>query len=583
MRADELYWQTQDFMSELIRFYNAYLKQYYDNQNQATIDDLIELINRTHPVERPHPRAERAPQKAKQYEKLDNPTRTSPSIANLTFISPHQVAAPIQLIHENASLIIEHAERRIDFFFYVLLLCFNKNERITVLNPDRQRHQLVHGYKNYPACHSAIIANLQIGDTPLEGYFPYVLNTTIELPRIVNNFDMLIERGRDGGKACAQAILQQVSYGFEPKDAIVDYLAHMIKLFNDIKPTGNDFQKKLIWFYQSLGTFHHLWSCRGFAPYIYTLLQVSEQEQELFNNTLWRYQKYQQKVDEIEGRRQIQYMTNTMTQLTLNQEQEVRPNYTGNFSDQEFRQVTEDILHNRLKELNLVNLGINDLTYWVALLQTNVSVEEFAFYENPIDAKGMIPFFNIINNTQIKKLYLSELQLDDEALIALATALQNNNTLTKLGLVYIKNITNLGVNALLQAMKNNNVIQNVNIDFSDANDMVIDTLCDVIRENKSIKILDFQTNELTDNQINKIFTALQTNTTLTMIGLGDVDFGEQQATVDWILNRNKRLHNGTATTPLYARRAAPRFFPRQQRPTPPVKPLKLRVIKPQPK
>ena len=147
------------------------------------------------------------------------------------------------LLESSKKLIVEHAARRVDLFFYTLVAYYNSQ-----LAPVRARTFLQHGKgrnsfheKNVTqACHSSFFgaftdSNLE-GDSILSNtHFLNSLNATIELPVFVNKLDDELENVclcREKGLR----ILQNVAKGKEdPIDGVSHFLQMMNKSFSDIE------------------------------------------------------------------------------------------------------------------------------------------------------------------------------------------------------------------------------------------------------------------------------------------------------------------------------------------------------------
>src|SRR3990167_6912672 len=123
---------------------------------------------------------------------------------------PQDTTFTLKFVHAHAALIKEHAIRRTDFFFCQLVSIHNLSEKyqghVTI---KKQPARLQHGNGSAKllthACHSALFPHINIvvkqpGKTAknltrqyIRTHFYQQLNSTVELPRIVNSFDCQLE------------------------------------------------------------------------------------------------------------------------------------------------------------------------------------------------------------------------------------------------------------------------------------------------------------------------------------------------------------------------------------------------------
>lgn len=137
-------------------------------------------------------------------------------------------ANPEAMLALSKESIIEHAHRRVDLFFYTLIAYYNTHKSptqdVTRLQHGRGRNS--HDKHNLlQACHSSLIPSF-IDDTYKDQkklnlghrsilcgtHFMHSLNSTVELPAFVNDFDTVLE----SSYACrtkSMEIIQNVSKG----------------------------------------------------------------------------------------------------------------------------------------------------------------------------------------------------------------------------------------------------------------------------------------------------------------------------------------------------------------------------------
>lgn len=176
-------------------------------------------------------------------------------------------------------LIKEHAARRVDLFFYLLLSVYNKQVVVTKASTNKQHGRGDKEELGTAACHSSLFPNVKLVAIPSNSFFwttPIAqdlqsthlhdsLNMTVELPTVVNDFDGQLE-GRYSKTPYTLdclAILNKTAKGeLTPPAAMQQFFQVMNRFFNiyerDYILTGkNDYPqaKKLIWQYQKQGTF----------------------------------------------------------------------------------------------------------------------------------------------------------------------------------------------------------------------------------------------------------------------------------------------------------------------------------------
>lgn len=183
----------------------------------------------------------------------------------------------VELVEEQ---IEEHAARRVDLFFYLLLAVYNKNVNVTKAKTVKQ-HGTGSKELGTQACHSSLFPNLHFEALPSSSWLPAwlraaeepltlaetqfedALNMTVELPKIVNDFDGLIE-----GRAHTTiytlnclVILNKVSKGeMTPKAGMNEFLKNMNDFFTRfekecLSKKETSMAVKKIWEREKAGTF----------------------------------------------------------------------------------------------------------------------------------------------------------------------------------------------------------------------------------------------------------------------------------------------------------------------------------------
>lgn len=204
-------------------------------------------------------------------EKLEHSIRNSQDPAAIdTFLSKK-----IELCEHE---IVEHAERRAQFFFYLLIAVYGKqvivSKSSTILQHGRGSDE--HGTQ---ACHSSILTNVTLEPIPSvwswfsasstpslqNTHLLESLNSTIELPRLVNDFDGHLE-GRCQPtrfvKKCLEILNKAAKSELDPLQGMHEFYKVMQEFFihfekkyllKNKSKTPLSFKK--IWEYQKKGTF----------------------------------------------------------------------------------------------------------------------------------------------------------------------------------------------------------------------------------------------------------------------------------------------------------------------------------------
>ncbi len=150
-----------------------------------------------------------------------------------------------------------HVENRIQLFIHQLFLCYKSN--LVFLNETNAAHQVglsVHLDNCYQAAHSGTLPTLRID--PCEHGVSRVLfgdnekvrdlwNTTVLLPRAVNECDSAIDKSRAGGnrgmsfRTYCVDLLNSVSKGEKnPREALVCFLNRIEIILNKMKSDGKN-------------------------------------------------------------------------------------------------------------------------------------------------------------------------------------------------------------------------------------------------------------------------------------------------------------------------------------------------------
>ncbi len=224
-------------------------------------------------------------------------------------------------VNKSASLIVEHATRRVDFYFMTALFFYNKPATITLIDTNRSL-QYVNGASQYrtEASHSAIISNFQArkktGEELSTGpHLLKTLNTTVELPTIVNDFDGALEgKIQEHLQSKWRKMSIQILHGVsgnadEPRKALVKFLINMLDFFQDEKTQAkywsmnSSIENRLTYVFQCIGTFYFLWSktC-NLDSYINLFMRIDNDKIQQFQERKYiRVNRYKMLSNEIAG------------------------------------------------------------------------------------------------------------------------------------------------------------------------------------------------------------------------------------------------------------------------------------------
>ena len=120
------------------------------------------------------------------------------------------------------------------------------------------------------------------------------------------------------------------------------------------------------------------------------------------------------------------------------------------------------IVNNETVELNLDGreLEDEDIIALSTLLKINNSIEVLSLNANNIQCKGAMAIADLLNKTNIAKLYLQNNYISDDGANALGDALKTNFTLRELSL-HNNNIKDDGAIALTESLKRNHGLENL--------------------------------------------------------------------------------------------------------------------------
>ncbi len=221
-----------------------------------------------------------SPSSDKPKKQAEEPAKTSSPRSNKTAYADNLTAAllmlkrfkvagdPVKTLKKARDLLVEHAARRVDLAFY-LLVAYYKTRIILDIDETTSQHGM--GSKKTietNACHSALISTVKelfrlkpeakyaeslLRDKakavtkpclPTTAHFKNILSMTTELPRGVNYYDIklegkLSESGRSEVRKVLLTLLNEVSCGERtPFQALKIFFIALKKSFSDLEESG---------------------------------------------------------------------------------------------------------------------------------------------------------------------------------------------------------------------------------------------------------------------------------------------------------------------------------------------------------
>lgn len=212
------------------------------------------------------PYASKVPEETKSSSKYSTDVKTEKNIKISSTISNEAT----DIIDKLKDEISEHAARRVDLFFYLLIAVHGKKVKISKADTIKQ-HGKGCRKKGTQACHSSLFPNLKFSDESkstlsLQGtHFDESLNMTVELPEIVNVFDGYLEGNNKNGRyiqACLVVINKVSMNEMSIKEGMNEFLRIMNDFFNEFETeklikmnTENTALLSRVCAYEKAGTF----------------------------------------------------------------------------------------------------------------------------------------------------------------------------------------------------------------------------------------------------------------------------------------------------------------------------------------
>jgi hypothetical protein len=127
---------------------------------------------------------------------------------------------------------------------------------------------------------------------------------------------------------------------------------------------------------------------------------------------------------------------------------------------------------------------------------------------------------------ETQSVYLRNANLDAEGAVALADALAENTSMTKLNLIGNKFGAN-GASALADALKVNTALTTIDLECNGIGDDGASALADALKVNASVTEIDLSCNGIDDEGASALADAVQVNTTVTCIDLNFSIIGDE--------------------------------------------------------
>ena len=193
------------------------------------------------------------------------------------------------------------------------------------------------------------------------------------------------------------------------------------------------------------------------------------------------------------------------------------------FGDYGIAHIATALLTNTtLRTLNISCCGMSDVgvELLVRALAVNRSLEELDIKSNKISGNGIA---YLLKNTALKTLHIN---ISDDGAESLARALAENVPLEKLDISSDK-LSDKTAFHISTALQTNNILRTLNMVWCGISDDGAESLARALAVNSSLQELDISDNEIGDNGIAYIATVLKTNTTLRKLGISSCGISDK--------------------------------------------------------
>ena len=212
-----------------------------------------------------------------------------------------------------------------------------------------------------------------------------------------------------------------------------------------------------------------------------------------------------------------------------------------------FQDALNDIIQNKLAELNLYKNNIDDkqTALLANAMHNNHSLTSLSLLDNQVGSAGASALAKTIqHNHSLTELDLSENKVGDAGASALAKAIQHNHSLTYLGLGWNK-VGDAGASALAKAIQHNHSLTELDLSENKISDAGASALANAIYNNHSLTYLGLGWNKVGDAGASALAKAIHNNYSLTYLDLGWNKVGDAGASA--LANA---IHNNQSLTSL---------------------------------
>ena len=221
------------------------------------------------------------------------------------------------------------------------------------------------------------------------------------------------------------------------------------------------------------------------------------------------------------------------TQLAVN-ELNLADNHLSTSSSKFIAEIT---LNKRIKALYIQGNHLQDGEYLQSLTQSN-TLELLDISENEIQTEGAVRIFRTLksNYGYLKKLILANNGITKSAADEIRVALTTNKTLEVLDLSHNK-LQSTGIVEIMYSLnKDNKTLKDLNVESNDITDSATGKIAATLANNMSLEQLNLSGNSLKTKGAIRILGALEINKTLKMLSMRDCDITYTEQAGDYIKN-----------------------------------------------
>ena len=190
-------------------------------------------------------------------------------------------------------------------------------------------------------------------------------------------------------------------------------------------------------------------------------------------------------------------------------------------------QIINKITHGSMKSLNLSNnnIGNEGVIAIAEALKENQIITTLDLHNNFIGPEAATALANALRvNSSITKVILTYNNIENEGATALAEALRVNKTVTSLNL-WMNKIGPVGATELAEALKVNKTVTSLNLSNNKIGPVGATALANALKVNSNIASLNLSRNEIEDEGATAIADAVTVNNTIKELYLTENNFG----------------------------------------------------------